>query len=1065
MRRRIHMVSRFSRFSRFSKFSRMVVTATTLAGAAGIATSGPGPASAAGTVQVTTTADSAPNMTASGCPATGTGSCTLREAVLYANDHPGTTIQVPAGTYMLAITGFEFTGAAGDLNLRADVTIQGAGPANTIIDGNTIDRVFYVLPKTASRVSATINGVTVQHGRPNTAGTLGGGGIRVGNRSTVVINDSIIRENIATVAVGGGVDIDGTTDPAHNTSLTIVNSDIVGNKAFGQPDLDSGQAFGGGINAKGAALTLTGVNVVGNTVQGAGSAGLGTSSTAGPGYGGGVAADHLVATGSTFSGNVANGGLAWDNVGPAVGVGGGIFVRSAIEPEISSVVNSTITANQAVGSRYANSAGLPSDPPGEVEGSAGGGGISGLVGFRLIGSTVTGNAVIAETSSYAPVNHGNGGGIDGTSGWTIVNTVVAGNSATGEYALGPDVVLNGTSEIHHSLFGTPVEPSGAFSITGTGAGNLTGTKANPLNPQLGAPGANGGRTQTMVPLLGSPLIGAADPTACTTALPVVSSIAPAGSGGVDQRGTSRPQPAGGACDIGAVEYVYTPSTTTLTSSANPVGVGTPVAITASVTGPGGTPTGTITLSEGGTVLGSGATTSGAFSFALPPFTAPGSHTLTATYSGDTVFAPSAGQLTQVVAEPGLIGGLQFYPLPQPVRLFDTRPGQDAIIHPSAPLTAGIAAVLPGHFSAGSMTIPNSAAALVGNATVDNGAGTAGGTVAPGFATLWPHGSALPLASNLNFAPGTVRPNAFVVGLGAGGQFDLLSNTGGNFIIDITGYYAPPSAGGLYFHPLTQPVRLLDTRGQNGAVVQPGAPLTAGQTLSLPGRFSAGTTTIPVSAQALSGNATVDNTIGSPAGFATLFPNGGSLPPTSSLNFEPGTVAPNAFTVGLGTDGMFNLYSSTGGNFIVDVSGYYDADPEGASPGLLFHPLEQPVRELDTRPGASAFAHPGVQPNAGAIVALPGSFTSGGVTIPTVAAALAGNATIDNTVGAPAGFATIYPAGADLPVASTLNYTPGLVAPNAFIVGLGDFDNSYRLYTQSGGHFIVDISGYYAPPPG
>ncbi len=397
--------------------------------------------------------------------------------------------------------------------------------------------------------------------------------------------------------------------------------------------------------------------------------------------------------------------------------------------------------------------------------------------------------------------------------------------------------------------------------------------------------------------------------------------------------------------------------------------------------------------------------------------------------------------------------LQFFPLSAPVRLLDTRAGQTAVVHPGGPLTPNQALTLPGQFTAGSITIPTTAQALVGNATVDNSVGAPAG-----FATLYPSGASLPLASNLNFVPGTVRPNAFTVGLGADGKFNLLSNTGGNFIIDITGYYALPAAGGLFFHPLSAPVRLLDTRAGQSAVKAPGAALTPGQTVNLPGQFTSGGITVPNSAKALAGNATVDNTANAPAGFATLFPGGTSLPPTSNLNFAPGTVAPNAFTVALGGDGTFNLFSNTGGNFILDVTGYYDAVSTG---GLLFFSLSQPVRELDTRAGQSASVHPGVPLTAKGTLNLPGSFTFSGVTVPNTAKALVGNATVDNGINAPDGFATLFPGGTTLPLASNLNYSKGTVAPNAFIVGIGS-DGTYNLYSLSGGNFIIDISGYFAP---
>ena len=411
---------------------------------------------------------------------------------------------------------------------------------------------------------------------------------------------------------------------------------------------------------------------------------------------------------------------------------------------------------------------------------------------------------------------------------------------------------------------------------------------------------------------------------------------------------------------------------------------------------------------------------------------------------------------QAGSAPTSTAGLQFFPLSTPIRLLDTRPGATGIVQPGTPLTANAPLLLPGRFTSGAITIPTTAQAIVGNATVDNTIGAPAG-----FATLYPSGGTLPLASNLNFVPGTTRPNAFTVALGADGKFNLLSNTGGHFIIDVTGYYAPPMVGGLFFHPLAEPVRLLDTRLGATAIKTPGAPFSPGQTMNLPGQFKSGAITVPATAKAIVGNATVDNTVGAPAGFATLYPGGAPLPLASNLNYVAGTVAPNAFTVGLGGDGSFNLYSNNGGNFIIDITGYYDT--VGAS-GANFYPLPQPVREFDSRTGQGVFKSTSAPLTPNSTLNLPGNFAFNGVTIPAGAKALVGNATVDNTINAPAGFATLYPGGGTLPLASNLNYGPGTVAPNAFTVALGP-DGTYNLYSQSGGDFIIDIAGYFAAGTG
>jgi len=92
----------------------------------------------------------------------------------------------------------------------------------------------------------------------------------------------------------------------------------------------------------------------------------------------------------------------------------------------------------------------------------------------------------------------------------------------------------------------------------------------------------------------------------------------------------------------------TTTTTTLSSSANPSAAGQPVTFTASVTSPGGTPTGAVTFSDGSTTL----STVGLF-FGVATYTtsalAQGAHSITATYAGSGSFAASmSGPITQTV---------------------------------------------------------------------------------------------------------------------------------------------------------------------------------------------------------------------------------------------------------------------------------------------------------------------------------------------------------------------------------------------------------------------------------
>jgi len=59
--------------------------------------------------------------------------------------------------------------------------------------------------------------------------------------------------------------------------------------------------------------------------------------------------------------------------------------------------------------------------------------------------------------------------------------------------------------------------------------------------------------------------------------------------------------------------------------------------------------------------------------------------------------------------------------------------------------------------------------------------------APGFLTVYPCGSALPNASNLNYGPGDVVPNAVLAKVGIGGKVCIYTLAGTDIIADVNGY--------------------------------------------------------------------------------------------------------------------------------------------------------------------------------------------------------------------------------------------------------------------------------------
>jgi hypothetical protein len=414
----------------------------------------------------------------------------------------------------------------------------------------------------------------------------------------------------------------------------------------------------------------------------------------------------------------------------------------------------------------------------------------------------------------------------------------------------------------------------------------------------------------------------------------------------------------------------------------------------------------------------------------------------------------AGQIFTIMQDSS---GLQYYPLPFPVRLLDTRPGQSACFAPGVPLGNDAVLTQPTTGTCNGVTIPPTAKAIVGNATVVN-------FISTGFhwITLYPSDATQPTASNLNFSDNQIVPNQFTVGLGPDGAFKIYSHAATHFIVDITGFYAPPGTGGLYYHLLPSPVRLLDTRPGEDACDAPGVPLADDGTRAVTAHGGCFSATIPSTAKAIVGNATVVNFISSGFHWITLYPFGTAQPNASNLNFTDNHIVPNAFVVGLSSDGKFNIYSHASTHFIVDVAGYFSeeaVDINGA--GLLYNPLSTPVRLLETRPGENGCDAPGAPLGNDATRTETAHGTCFGQTIPLTAKAVVGNATVVNFISTGFHWITLYPFGTAQPNASNLNFTANQIVPNAFVVGLSN-DGKFNIYSHAATHFIVDLTGYYAP---
>lgn len=101
---------------------------------------------------------------------------------------------------------------------------------------------------------------------------------------------------------------------------------------------------------------------------------------------------------------------------------------------------------------------------------------------------------------------------------------------------------------------------------------------------------------------------------------------------------------------------------------------TTVSVSVQVAASGATPTGTVTISEGGVTLGSAGVAGGTATVSLPRTLAVGPHTLTASYSGDDAVAPGATTFRLTVAPADVVMSIdQQTTAGEPVQVFVTGP--------------------------------------------------------------------------------------------------------------------------------------------------------------------------------------------------------------------------------------------------------------------------------------------------------------------------------------------------------------------------------------------------------
>jgi predicted outer membrane repeat protein len=404
----------------------------------------------------------------------------------------------PAHAATLTVTNTNDSGAG---SLRQVIADAAAGDTITF-DASLSGQIIHLASNLALSKNVTIDGLAlaahiILSGDTNGEGT---GDVRVFYNNdfsvTVTLKGLTITKGYAVNDWGGGIYSYG--------ALTVIDCTFTDNTA----------TYDGGGIASASSLTVTNSIFSNNAAltQGGGAISVGSSQPV-----------TLTVTSSTFTSNSASTGGAIDASGSTTLVvsdstfsGNTASVSGAINIAGSGTVTNSTFSNNSASVSYM------------------GGGIGSSTALTVVNSTFSGNSA------------GQGGGIHNAASGTltVINSTFSGNSAS----QGGGIFSWGTLNLSNSLLANT--PSGGDCYSGNALntnnhniiedGYYCGVYSG-VDPMLGALANNGGPTQTMALLTGSPAIDAGDDAVCAAA-PV---------NGLDQRGLSRPQ--GAHCDIGAYE--------------------------------------------------------------------------------------------------------------------------------------------------------------------------------------------------------------------------------------------------------------------------------------------------------------------------------------------------------------------------------------------------------------------------------------------------------------------------------------------------------------------------------
>ncbi|HEY1570465.1 MAG TPA: hypothetical protein VGG05_03915 [Pseudonocardiaceae bacterium] len=370
----------------------------------------------------------------------------------------------------------------------------------------------------------------------------------------------------------------------------------------------------------------------------------------------------------------------------------------------------------------------------------------------------------------------------------------------------------------------------------------------------------------------------------------------------------------------------------------------------------------------------------------------------------------------------------------PTRILDTRSTGGAI-------GANVSRTLKVTGLAGIPTDPTQVSAIVANVTAIGGS-------LPSFLTVYPAGTPLPTASNIDFTKGETVANMVISQVSGVGTIDIYNHVGSvNVVVDVTGYYKPTAVQGDSTFDTVPSSRILDTRNAVGVSTRTPVPANGTVRLQVEGTADGvpenGVSAVVVNVTVLDGTTT---------GNLTLYPDGSARPSTSNVNYAKSQTVANLVIVPMPANATSVLIVNTSGgsvDVLADAVGYYTTGL-----GATFSPLDAGL--LDTRHvGTGGTDRPlvGGTPTVQQVTGLAGVPADGSVT------AVVLHISITNPTAA--GFLTVYPDGTARPATSNMNAPTGGLVSNTAIVPVGAdgaVDFFYQLGTTD---LVVTVQGYFS----